>query len=216
MKIRNLLHAALLGTLSLSLLACAATRKSALDGVAHAKVDVGEGGVAAIVKAADEAWAGRSDRAKLEAAIDLWKKAAAADPTNPEPHVRLSRAYYFLADGHMRFDIADEDERQDKMGETFGEGQFHGEKALLILSPEFKKARTAEESVEDSVVKLPKEAVPGVYWWATNLGKWANAQGFITLLANKDKVFAMMDFCQKHDEDYFYGGPHRYFGAYYT
>lgn len=218
MKIRNALHAALVATLSLSLLACAATRKSALDesAAAQAAATGGEGGTAELLKGAEEAWAGRSDRAKLEAAIDLWKKAAAADPANHEPHVRLSRAYYFLADGHLRFDLADEDEQKEKMGQMFGEGQFHGEKALLILSPEFKKARQAEESVEDAIGKLPKEAVPGVYWWATNLGKWATAQGFITLLANKDKVFAMMDFCQKHDEDYFYGAPHRYFGAYYT
>ncbi len=220
MNIRNVLHAALVATLCLSLIACAATRKSALDGAAKARGDAAAAGdsaaAAALSKQADEAWAGRGDRAKLEAAIDLWKKATAADPANHEAHVRLSRAYYFLADGHMRFDIADEDERKEKMGVTFGEGQFHGEKALLILSPEFRKLREAEESVEDSVGKLPKEAVPGVYWWATNLGKWANAQGFITLLANKDKVFAMMEFCEKHDGTYFYGAPHRYFGAFYT
>jgi tetratricopeptide (TPR) repeat protein len=216
MQIRTLSNAVFLTSLSLSLFACAATRKSALDGAAKATGTTDAGTAADLMKQAEGAWTGRGERAKLEAAIDLWKKAAAADPANHEAHVRLSRAYYFLADGHMRFDIEDEDERKEKMGEMFGEGQFHGEKALLILSPEFRKAREAEVDVEDSMAKLPKEAVPGVYWWATNLGKWANAQGFITLLANKDKVFAMMEFCVKHNEDYFYGAPHRYFGAFYT
>ncbi len=214
MQIRRSLRLAAVAILSLSLMACAATRKSALDGAAEA-IEVGGDG-AALMAQAEEAWAGRGDRAKLEAAIGLWKQAAAAAPTDPAPHVRLSRAYYFLSDGHLRFDIEDEDERKAAMGEKFGEGQFHGEKALLILSPEFKKAREAEVAVDEAVAKLPKEAVPALYWWATNLGKWAAAEGFITLLANKDKVFAMMDFCVKADEEFFYAAPHRYFGAYYT
>ena len=44
MNIRNVLHAALVATLCLSLIACAATRKSALDGAAKARGDAAAAG----------------------------------------------------------------------------------------------------------------------------------------------------------------------------
>ena len=201
---------------ALSLAACGATRRSALETTAAPTAEAAGGDYAGLMAKGAAAWMGRSDRSKIDAAIEAWKAATAADPAKAEPHVHLSRALYFLADGHLRFEITDEDERRTKMGEVFGEGQFHGESALLIQSTEYKAAREAEADFEESIRKLGKESVPAVYWWATNLGKWAAAEGFITLLAHKDQVFSMMTFCMDNDSEFFYSAPHRYFGAFYT
>ena len=203
-------------TAAASITGCGAARKSALEADTAPKAEAAGGDAAALMKAANDAWAQRGDKAKLESAIASWKAAFAADPKNPEPLVRLSRAHYFLSDGHLRFDIADEDARKTAQAEAFGEGQFYGEKALLVMDEQFRAAREAETPLEEAIPKLSKKAVPAVYWWATNLGKWAAAEGFITLLAHKDQVFAMMDFCLSQDKEFFFAAPHRYFGAYYT
>jgi len=55
-----------------------------------------------------------------------------------------------------------------------------------------------------------------MYWYASALGKWAKKKGFAVLLGQKDNVKATMDRALELAPDYFYGGPHRYFGAYYA
>jgi len=66
----------------------------------------------------------------------------------------------------------------------------------------------------DAIKLAPKEAVPAMYWYSTNLGKWAAGKGFATVLKYKDDIKATMDHVKALDEMYFYAGPWRYFGAY--
>jgi hypothetical protein len=66
-----------------------------------------------------------------------------------------------------------------------------------------------------AAIKLaPKEAVPAMYWYASNLGKWASTKGFTTVLKYKDDIKATMDHVKALDDTYFYAGPFRYFGAF--
>ena len=160
---------------------------------------------------ANEAWAARSDRAKLEQAISAWETMLKADPNNADLLTRLSRGYYFLADGHIR---ADGDE--EAMLTTFEKGISAGERAMVASSEEFAKRVKAEEKVEEAVGSISKEGQPALYWYASNLGKFAVAKGFTTTLFYKDRIYAVMQHVLSLDETYFHAAPHRYFGAFYA
>jgi tetratricopeptide (TPR) repeat protein len=160
---------------------------------------------------ADAAWAERGDRARLEAAIALWERALSGGD-DAATWAKLARAYYFLADGHLR-----------KQGtsapaylEAFEKGTAAGERALAASSPEFKKRVVAGDKVEEAIKVIGKDGVPAMYWYAANLGKWARAKGFAATLGNKDRVMGVMNRALELDPGFFHAGPHRYFGAVYA
>ena len=97
----------------------------------------------------DAAWAKRADAASVKEAIKHWEKAAGCtagdshpkercasvptDGSNIELLAKLTRGYYFLADGFMR---ADDEAYLDHMDR----GVWWGERSLATASPEFKQA----------------------------------------------------------------------------
>ncbi len=173
---------------------------------------------------ADAAWQARGDRAKLEQAIATWEKAAKTASPNldeaarkeklAEIYTSLARGYYLLADSHTRLQ-AEDDELNDQMMGEFEKGVTAAEKAIALRDPKFAAAVAADANNWKTAVKSadPKAAGP-LYWYATNMGKWALLEGIATILARKDDIKATMDWMIQQDETYFYGAPHRYFGAY--
>lgn len=164
------------------------------------------------VAAGDAAWAGRVEEAKLREAIEHWEKAVAIKNNDHETYAKLSRAYYFLADGFLFFDEA----KRAEFLATHEKGQAVAEQGLRALSADFEKRRNAGTKIEDAVMKLGREAVPLMYWFDVNLGKWAKAQDISTTLKHKDRIFKIMSRVYELDPDYFYGAPDRYFGSYYA
>ncbi len=161
------------------------------------------------VAAGDAKWAERTDAAAVEAAIAQWEKAAAENPGNADVLVKLTRAHYFLADGYLRSD-------EKAYLKTMDKGVKWGEKAMVAASPEFAKAMNDGAKFPEAVKLVGKDGVPAMYWYASSLGKWAKKKGFAVLLGQKDNVKATMDRCLELDPTFYYGGPHRYFGAYYA
>lgn len=165
--------------------------------------------VAALVAKGDESWAKRTDPAAIRAALVEWEKAAALAPKDMDLLVRITRGYYFLADGYLRASEKEYLEVMDKAVKW-------GEKAMIAASPEFEAKMRDGGKIPDAVKLVPKQGVPAMYWYASALGKWAKMKGFAVLLGQKDNVKATMDRCLELDANFFYGGPHRYFGAFYA
>jgi tetratricopeptide (TPR) repeat protein len=162
--------------------------------------------------AAEAAWQKRGDKAALAEAIRHFEVHLAAKPDDGVAWARLARAYYVMADGHLR-GLGPKDEQY--LG-AFEKGTSAGERSLLALSPDFKKRMQAEEKVEDAIQVVDKDGLPGMYWYAVNLGKWSRAKGLAALLGNKDRVKGVMTRALALDETFFHGAPHRYFGAYWA
>lgn len=156
-------------------------------------------------------FAKRGERASLDAAIAAWEEAARLDPARADIQLEMTYAYYFLAHGHLRFD-----DDEDGMKDAYDKGVDAAERAIYLLSPEFKDKIKGGEDWEDAVTIIGKDAQPAIYWYATNLGKWALLDGFTTILANKDRAAAIMDHARQLDETFLHGAPHRYFGVYRT
>jgi hypothetical protein len=186
----------------------------------------------ALVAKAEEHWAQRSDAAQVEQAIAAWEQAIQTQgPSGDERakavgniYASLSRAHYFLADGHIRFQAKDpiapdaEDDPQvfAKMKDHYEKGMQSAQSALLVLDPDYAKAIKLGTPMSKAVQGLGRDAVPALYWWATNLGKWALAQGVAKALGEVDNIKAAMDRVLAIQPDYFHYAPYRYFGAYYT
>lgn len=162
----------------------------------------------------DGLWSKRDERASLEQAIAAWEKAVALKPDDAGALTNLSHGYYFLADAHLR----KLGEKSEQYLSTFEKGTAYGERALAAGNPEFKKHVTSGGSVEEGFKLVGQDGIRALYWYATNLGKWARAKGFATTLGNKDKIKAAMTRVLELDPDgkFFHGAAHRYFGAFYA
>ena len=208
-------RAALAIGLVLALGACGGSRNAAWDDTTPGGDDApqvsAEQGQSALEQA-HAAWAQRDDQAQLQSAIDGYTTALQSNSDDYDTWVRLSRAHYFMADCHHRFD----ESKQDAMMESFQSGTQAAERGLMSLSPEFKERMQNGEQVAEAIQVLGEDAVPALYWRASNLGKWASADGFATLLSYKDEIRAVMAHCLENDRDFFHWGPDRYFGVFFA
>lgn len=162
----------------------------------------------ALVAEGDALWELRADRTKLEGALAKWEQAFAAAP-GAELAAKLGRGHYLLGDGFMALadDVAGRDAEYQK-------GLDWATTALKLSAPEFAAAMAGGAKHADAITKAPKESVPAMYWYASNLGKWAASKGFATRVKYKDDIKATMNHVKALDESYFHAGPWRYFGAF--
>lgn len=184
------------------------------------------GDFGALLAEADSAWQQRADRKQLEAAIAAWEKAIDTQSKGLSSeqrrqqvyaaYVSLARAYYFLADGHIRFDAEDVDDVADLMMAAHDKGSLNAEKAMAVYSPEFRKAILYEKPMGQAINNLDEGAVDAMYWWSSNIGKWALIKGLDEALSRVDSIKATMDRVMALNPDYFYRAPNRYFGSFYT
>lgn len=191
---------------------CAAKHTAAWEVKASTGASAAAGDAAALIKEGDDHFAKRADRAELEAAIAAWDRAVQANPSDAETLAKLTRAVYFLADGYLSF----EEDKKDEYLKMHERGMAYGERALVAASPEFKQKVEAGVKIEEAAAVLGKSAVPALYWYTSNLGKWANAQGLATVLKHKAKIKGFIERCAALDEHYFYSAPHRYLGVIYA
>jgi hypothetical protein len=201
---------ALLGA-AFSIGACGASRQSGICGTLSPDGSV-SGDAKALEAEGDAAWAQRGDEAQLRAAIGAWQRSLALDPGNSTLRVRLAQAHYFLADGHLRFD----DAKQDEMLQSFRDGTNAAEVALGQQYPKFKAKFCSRQPFESALQQLDKGAIPAMYWYATNLGKYALATSIVEVLNQKDRIKALMDLVKELDPSFSYWAADRYFGAFFT
>lgn len=165
--------------------------------------------VAKLVAEGNTHWDQRTSAEEIRAAITAWEKALEQQPGDLDVLTKLTRAHYFLADAYLR------DSEKEYLA-TMDKGVKWGERAMVAASPEFEKMMRDGAKLPEAVKVMPKAGVPAMYWYASALGKWAKKKGFAVLLGQKDNVKATMDRALELDPNYYYGGPHRYFGAYYA
>jgi len=194
----------------LLLQACGTSRTS---GLCENVVEAGQPGDAAKEEAlADAAWAQRVNVDKLKEAISHWRAAVAIAPRKTANYVRLAKALYFWADGHLRFD----DSAEEAMLKAFEEATYFAERALKIQNPDFQFSVCSQEPFNKSARHIRKSDVPAVYWYAAALGKYGLAKSIVTVLDNKDRIYAVMRRVRKLDPAFNYGAGDRYLGAFFT
>ncbi len=163
--------------------------------------------IAALVAKADQLWEGRIDTDTLREAIAAYEAVIEADPTHKHALTRVTRAWYFLADGHLT--------DKDAKVETWGKAIAWGKKCLA-MNEAFAERINAGEKEKDAVEVATKADVPCLYWTASAIGKWGKAQGIAKALGNLPTVKAYIGRAEALDPEFYYYGPARYWGAYYS
>lgn len=179
------------------------------EGVASTD-SAGSAKVESLIKQADEAWAKRIEKEECQKAAERYAEAGKLDPRSYYALSMASRAYYVLADYYLTGD-----ENKKARMETYNKGVEVGEKAMAT-DPEFTKHVRAGEKTEEAAQVLKKDHIDGLYWTASNLGKWSVDAGFVTLLSNKNRIKSLIERVAALDETYFYAASHRYLGTLYA
>lgn len=167
----------------------------------------------AAVKAGDAAWEQRADRAQLEAAIASWEQAVKLKDDDYETYEKLSRAEYLYADGWLVFEQA---ANKELFLRTYEKGFQYAERGMKARYPAIEQRLDAGVDLKDAAQLVDKPGIGLLYWYATNLGKWGNAQDITVVLTYKDRIYAIMEQVLNLDPNFFYGAADRYFGAYYA
>jgi len=194
------LAAALLAPLALT--SGCKTYKSGLSGSTTSGAAAAEAGSFEEIQ---QMWNDNRDSAEdLDAIIAKLEAFTANNADHQESLILLSRALYFRADGFT--DDVEEKKALWERGVTVGEAAMAAFKARIDKG----------DKPSDAVFALQKDDQMAIYWTATNLGKWARASGFSTLVKYKGYVAKMMTHCLDLDETSYYAGPVRYWGAFYA
>jgi len=198
---------------ALILSACGA-RQSVLITDNAAQVDAAtEQQAAELATKAAALWAERGDRAKAEAAVQAWAEAGQLNPNDADIQRNLTYAHYFMNNVHVRWD-----ENEDLEKANYDLGAKAALRALKAANPVFASKIVSGEDTdkvwEEALAAATPEDVPALYWYATNLAKWALKEGIGSLLKYKDRALMIMRRCKELNSDYWHGGPARYLGAY--
>jgi TRAP transporter T-component len=195
-------------SLALATTGCATTYNAKWSEPAQPAAAAPDDAVKTAITEGDALFKERGDKAKLMAAIEKWESVA-EKATDPELFAKLSRAHYLLGDGYyvLEGNAAGRDAEYQK-------GLDWATRSLKAGAPDFAKAMADGKKHPEAIVLAKKDAVPAMYWYATNLGKWAATKGFATRLRYKDDIKATMTHVKSLDEMYFHAAPWRYFGSF--
>ena len=163
---------------------------------------------AALKGEAEALWAERGDPEKLKASLAKYEALYAMDPMDRDVAMHLVRGWYFLGDGHL----TDKDAKIEAWDKAIGWG-----KKCLAINADFRALLQKGDEDEASASRtLKQEDVPCVYWTSSALGKWAKASGIGPTLRHLPTVKAYMTKVGELEPSFYYAGPDRYWGAYYS
>lgn len=162
--------------------------------------------------AGDAAWEQRAQRPKLEEAIRAWEAVVAVDVGDSKTWTKVTRGYYWLAEGYVAFDANSD----DAYLATLKKGMDAGTQAIRNYSDKTRKKLDMGAKLEELAPDIDKDGVPAMYWYASCLGRWAKKQGTATAVLYKDTIRKVQERVKDLDENYFYAAPLRYFGAFYS
>lgn len=200
MSRHTLLIAALAATL-----ACSPKNPGSYEAAAAA---VGSTGSAKdLTVQADIMWAERVQPNRLAEALTLYEQALEKEPRNRAVLLRLLRGWYFHGDAHSS-------EKHVKI-ERWEKAITYG-KQCLALNDEFASRIAAGEKPKDAVTSTTEADMPCMYWTASAIGKWGKIQGIAKTLGNLPTVKAYVARVEELNPAYFYYGPARYWGTYYS
>lgn len=196
---KKLLTAALCGALLLSFQGCSITQLTigATGGIL-------EGGFEAMNRETDLQLASQAIPAELKLLDGLILKA----PDNESLLLLGAQGYTSYALGFV------EDSSGQRASLFYLRARDYGLR-ILFRNKDFENNFKGDlGDFQKALDEFGKDDVPAVFWTANAWGNYVNLnRDNVEALADLPKVEAMMNFVLKHDESYFYGGAHLFFGT---
>ena len=181
----------------------------------------------ALVAQGDALWRQRLDPAKLAAALDRWTRALRLKDDDWETYARLARGYFFQAEAFHAFEASGGDYPFSKGGvvnqraaerarAAHQRGYQLALRGMAARSREFEQRLRAGIDLEDAIRVMRKDSASLVYWYVTNLARWARATGNRALFGNRHAILGSIRHLHRIDAAYFHGGGHRLLAIYYA
>ena len=161
---------------------------------------------------ATDHWNKRLNGKKAVIATFFLEKAHSHEPDNLELALLLCRAYHYEA-YYIETDPAQKDSLY-MMGARLA-------LQLIELSPAYQNIITSAQGdsmlkVIEAITVVEKKYISAMYWWAANMGRYLSSKSVRVRLDHRELVEAVMHRVLSLDPEYFYSGPHRFFGAFYA
>ena len=157
-------------------------------------------------------WSKRANPRSAKLAVLFYQKAFNLNHKDLELAASLSKAYYFQA-YYIESDLSKRDTLYLK-----------GSKSALkaFENSDFYKSFSDTSSLEnnkkklEAIKKAPIETIGVLFWWAINHGRYLISKPIIERIESREILELAMYRISTLDEDYYYGGPSRFFGMFYS
>jgi tetratricopeptide (TPR) repeat protein len=144
----------------------------------------------------------------IRRAVAAFERAAAIDPYDRYSRQYLALALYYIGNYYTTGD--EEKEKVHLRGHGWGV-------EALKQNPKVRAALEKDEmTVEEAAAKYATPGdVPGLYWMSVNLARAVENKGIATRATSAPKLKMVMETIYRLGPTYYWGGVHRFFGAYY-
>ena len=157
-------------------------------------------------------WGKRASPKSAKLAVLFYKKAFELNQTDLILAASLSKAYFFQA-YYVESDLSKRDTLYLKGAESALRG-FENSTFYQSFSDtsKFENNKMKLEAIK----KAPIETIGVLFWWVNNQGKFLINKPIIDRIGSREILELAMHRISTLDEDYYYGGPTRFFGMFYS
>ena len=157
-------------------------------------------------------WGKRVNNKSAKLAALFYKKAFEINKADLNLAASLSKAYFFQA-YYLESDLSKRDTLLLKGANSALEG-FENSKfyQLFLDTTKFENNKMKLEAIK----KAPIETIGVLFWWVNNQGKFLINKPIIDRIGSREILEVAMHRISTLDEDYYYGGPTRFFGMFYS
>ena len=157
-------------------------------------------------------WGKRASPKSAKLAVLFYKKAFELNQTDLILAASLSKAYFFQA-YYVESDLSKRDTLYLKGAESALRG-FENSTFYQSFSDttKFENNKMKLEAIK----KAPIETIGVLFWWVNNQGKFLINKPIIDRIGSREILEVAMHRISTLDEDYYYGGPTRFFGMFYS
>ena len=157
-------------------------------------------------------WEKRVDPKSAKLAVLFYKKAFELNQTDLNLAASLSKAYYFQA-YYVESDLT----KRDALYVKGAESALKGFENSIFYQSFSDTTKFENNKIKlEAIKKAPIETIGVLFWWAINHGKFLINKPVIDRIGSREVLEIAMYRISTLDEDYYYGGPRRFFGMFYS
>ena len=157
-------------------------------------------------------WGKRASPKSAKLAVLFYKKAFELNQTDLILAASLSKAYYFQA-YYVESDLS----KRDTLYLKGAESALRGFENSTFYQSFSDTSKFENNKMKLEAIKIaPIETIGVLFWWVNNQGKFLINKPIIDRIGSREILEVAMHRISTLDEDYYYGGPTRFFGMFYS
>ena len=149
-------------------------------------------------------------RAALPANLKLTESLIIELPKDAGLRIAAAEGFYGYAYGFV------EDDSPERASRLYKRGLDHALAGLALVGGGTNLLEASPDEITERVKTLGPDAVPGLFWVASNWAKWIDLnRNDPARIADLPKTARLMQRVLELNPDFYFGGPHLFFGVYY-